>query len=189
MNGPDLHPFLEEFRREHARVLARLAEFMMKSDWPEFFRSAVTEIHCGIEKREELFLFSAIATKAEIKTGGPLCMLYYDMHTASPPLLQAAAICGTKPVDPRSAPTSQRKRFYELGSPVCIPIEDHLALEQIVNHASEAARGPEEMGKLAAVYFQLLKRHFEKEDNCLLPMSQGLLTGPELDRLWESSRK
>jgi hypothetical protein len=184
----ELHPFLLEFKMEHARILAGLSALMARGDWPQFFRYATENVLNGVEKREELYLFAAIAAKAEIRSGGPMCMLYFDLHTSSPPLLQAATMCDEPVQNPRAAPPPHRVPFYESGSPVCIPIEDHLALEQISRHAEKAAGDTHRLSILGTVYFQILKLHFEKEDNCLLAMSQSLLSNEELDLWWKKSR-
>jgi len=190
----ELHPFLQSFRAEHVSLLASLRRLYADRDWSGFFKFCRTDVLNDHEMREELFLFSAIALKAEIKAGGPFCMLYYGLHLQNPPLSAAASICAEPKIDPRKNLNSTRKPFYEAGSPVCIPIEDHLALEQIVN-AAERKSEPSELATLATAYLPILQSHFEKEDSCLLPMSQSILTRAELDSwcekaaAWKASSK
>lgn len=182
----ELHPFLQGFRDEHVVILASLRQLCADQDWTGFFkfcRSNVLNVH---ERREELFLFSAIALKAEIRAGGPFCMLYYGLHLQSPPLLAAASICDEPVIDPRINQSCTRKPFYEAGSPVCIPVEDHLALEQILNRAERESE-PGKLTILAAIYMRIVQSHFEKEDSCLLPMSQSILTEAELNEWSEKS--
>ena len=172
-----LHPFLNQFKEEHATFLEHMAQLQAAGDWPAFFAysRAVIAQH---EKREEQLLFNAIARKAEISAGGPLCMLYYDLHIAHPPLTRAAAVCN----QPKWIP-----KHIDAGSPVCLPIEDHMALEQITTHALVPGRQRRELETLATIYLSILRVHFEKEDNCLFPMSQHLLSTGEMDLLLGAS--
>lgn len=166
----DLHPFLQEFRGTHVRILEDLGILQAQKDWPAFFNYCADSVHADHERREELFLFSAIASKAEIHAGGPMCMFYYDLHMQCPSLARAAMICN----EPRRQPV-------QMDIPICIPLQDHMALEQILKKATRERAAPEHLEILAAVYIDILKVHFAKEDNCLLPMSQSLLTSEELD--------
>lgn len=139
---------------------------------------------------EEEVLFSTLLKKAETRAGGPLCMLYYDLHLSMPPLDRSANICDLPRVNPLKMQHSVHRRpFYEANSPVCIPVEDHIACDQILSQAetllmvdvsTESARV---LSNLASVFLSILKSSFEKKDNCLLPMAQQLLTEEELSKL------
>jgi hemerythrin superfamily protein len=175
----ELHPFLQSIRDEHKFILTTLSSLQANLDWPHFFQFCRAQVQ-EHEKLEELFLFTAIASKEEIKAGGPYCMLYYGLHLQNPPLNAAASACCEPSFDPRKNLNSTRKPFFEMNSPVCIPVEDHMALEQILKKVEQNADALNIIG-LASLYMRILKSHFEKEDSCLLPMCQSILTEVELD--------
>lgn len=183
-----LHPFLESFRKEHAENFEALKRLKLAGDWTGFYRYCRQEVLETNEKREELFLFPAIAAKAEIRAGGPACMLYYDLHLSEAPLLNAAMACDEPPLVPSKIANAIRKPFYDAGSPVCIPIEDHMALEQILNRA-ERESDPAQLDFLSAIYMRIFRSHIEKEDNCLLLMSQSLLDTAEWDSWAQKSNE
>ena len=62
-----------------------------------------------------------------------------------------------------------------------------MALEQITTHALVPGRQRRELETLATIYLSILRVHFEKEDNCLFPMSQHLLSTGEMDLLLGAS--
>jgi hypothetical protein len=149
------------------------------------------EIEEGQDLPEELWLFSALASKAQITAGGPMCMLYFGMHLASHPFERVSKFTG-KVFRPTAKSVSAHLRdFFEQNSHVCIPIGDHLACRHLREHMqsilvsekSEAAFN--EFAETVRIYFEIRKQHFEKEDNCLLPMTMALLSTDELDRLGE----
>lgn len=179
-----LHPFLENFREEHAQILRALNSCVQERNWSEYFKIAREQVFDRHEQREEIFLFPAIATKREIRSGGPMCMLYYDMHTQSPPLKRAAVICDEPLIVARENGAPHLKEIFESQSPACIPIEDHMAMEQILK---KAERDKASLELLATVHLAILKIHFEKEDCCLLPMSASLLGAEEMNRLMSES--
>ncbi len=197
MNEPnELHPFLEAFRHDHVELLTHLSGHLnhvlgARDSAAEiaalrgFFNYAAGELHMEHKLREELFLFPAVAQKSLIRGGGPLCTLYFDRHLKQPPLARAASVCGR----PRSSPSAKNipdhwRWFYEMQSPTCIPLEDHLAEKEILDFARGALATPAE-GMLpeirfaAHVYFDLLKGHSQKEDNCLIPMCHSLVSYTE----------
>lgn len=182
----NLHPLLKYFSDEHGQILCELKERHARRDWPGFFKYGRDIVLNGHEKCEELFLFSAIGLKAEIRSGGPLCMLYYGLRLESPPLETAAARCGQPRIDPHQHLDEIRRPFYQSGSPVCIPIEDHMALEQVLNRADRGGTD-DELANFADYYLRLITTHFEKEDQCLFPMCQDVLSVSEMDE-WAAKR-
>jgi len=175
----ELHPFLQSFRDEHAGIKNELKALLDAENWRDFFKRA-RELVPPHELREEKFLFPALATKVEVRTGGPMCMLYYSMHSSSPPLARAASICGQKQIQPNPKNVPEHlKEFFEENLPVCIPLQDHIALEQILNASVTA--DPAELSILAVTYFSIMSLHFEKEDCCLLVMCAQIVSDQEWD--------
>lgn len=175
----ELHPFLQSFRDEHAAIKKDLNLLLDAENWSEFF-SRARELVPPHEMREEKFLFAALATKIEIRAGGPMCMLYFDLHTSNPPLARAATICGQRQIQlgPKNVP-AHLKEFFEENLPVCIPLQDHFALEQILNASVNAS--PADLSYLAVTYFSIMSLHFEKEDQCLLVMCSQIISDQEWD--------
>lgn len=183
----DLHPFLDSFREEHAKIKSELKALLDAEEWRNFFDRA-RELVLAHELREERFLFPALASKAEVRTGGPFCILYYDMHTNCPPLLQAASVCGGTPRHPTPLNVPDHLRgFFEENSPVSIPLQDHMALEQILNESASAE--PAQLPVLAAIYFSIMSLHFEKEDRCLLAMCAQMVSDQEWTSWSEKANK
>jgi hypothetical protein len=182
------HPFLEEFRAEHEWILEVLVRAETTEEWRRYFKYAREEVLELHEKSEELFLFSAVATRAEIRNGGPLCTLYYDMYLHRRPLETAAAAIGSSYLDPRKLADATTLPFFAAGSPVCIPVEDHMALEAIIKAADSVVEGNDaELAQLAATHLRLLRIHFEKENTCLFPLCRNILSDEELN-LWAEKR-
>jgi hypothetical protein len=191
----DWHPFLIELFNENAEIVRRLEQFKRASEgsqpWnalEDFFAYCEHEIEGRSNLKAELFLFPAMSGKAEIRAGGPLCMLYFEMHLANHPLDRSAAARGTKRTHPGPANVAKHLRgFFEQNSPVCIPTMDHLAEAELTQRANEifgGERNPQtlrELKFLADVYLDLVKKHVEKENNCLLPMCHSILSLDDLD--------
>lgn len=191
----DWHPFLLEFFNEHIQILRRLEEFKRDIDGPQswdalkdFFAYCENEIAGRHNLKEELFLFPAMSGKAEIRAGGPLCMLYFERHLAHHPLDRSAAASGKKRMQPNPGNVPEHLRgFFEQNSPVCIPIMDHLAEGELTERANELLAGEpnqdalRELKFLSDVYMDLVREHFEKENNCLLPMCHTILSAGDLD--------
>lgn len=189
------HPLLLEFFNEHLKILGRLDEFKRDIKGPQpwaalkdFFAYCEGEIAERHNLKEELFLFPAMSGKAEIRAGGPLCMLYFERHLANHPLDRSAAASGKKRTHPSPSNLPPHLRgFFEQNSPVCIPIMDHLAEAQLTSRANEILGGEQSQGALrelkflADIYMDLVKEHFEKENNCLLPMCHSILSAEDLD--------
>lgn len=191
----DWHPFLIELFNEHVEIARRLDELnqgaQKHNPWSalkEFFTYCENDIEGRHNLKEELFLFRAMSGKAAIQAGGPLCMLYFDMYLANHPLDRSAAACGKKRThpDPKNVPAHLRT-FFEENTPVCIPTTDHLAATELTSRAKEILSGEQnenalrELRFLASVYIDLMKGHFEKENNCLLPMCHSILSVDDLD--------
>lgn len=198
----ELHPYLVSYRVQHARILSFLNGLMDQIENGDgdrdkllktFFAFAA-EKACGNQSlREEMFLFNPVSEKSNIRAGGPLCMLYFDMHLSSPPLERAARACGRARSQPTAGNVPEHLRdLYERNSPACIPAEDHQALAEILDYSQ--ACPPKDLLFLAVIFLDMLKLHFEKEDNCLIPMCHSLLTPEEWDLWaaksaeWESKR-
>lgn len=75
----ELHPFLQSFVDEHVLIQKELSVRFEAEDWRGFFESARALLPPH-ELREEKFLFPALATKVEVRTGGPMCTLFFDKH-------------------------------------------------------------------------------------------------------------
>lgn len=185
-----VHPYLLEIRAEHSRILAMLKELMGRSDHGrEFFAYCADYVHRVNFECTERFLFKAVFSKAGVQSGGPMCMLYFDQHLSSPSLDRAAKACSRRRLQLDTNNVSESVRpFYEINSPVCIPMEDHFACREIVAKACDLLHdeanesNQHELRFLMIVYYDILKTNFEKEDNCLLPMIQELVSSEELTR-------
>jgi hemerythrin-like domain-containing protein len=191
----DWHPFLLNLFNEHLEIVRRLGELHQGAQthdpWgalKEFFAYCENEIQKQHNLKEELVLFPAMSSKAAIQAGGPLCMLYFDLHMANHPLDRSAAACGKKRTQP--GPTNvpaHLRTFFEENTPVCIPTTDHLAAAELTLRANEILSGEQnenalrELKFLADVYVDLMKGHFEKENNCLLPMCHSILSVDDLN--------
>ena len=183
-----LHPYLEHFRIRHAQILASLADFLRLKDNQFSYFTCCQKILDPFLKQEEQTLFLAISAKANITAGGPLCMLYYEQHQNSPSILRAESICGITIPKPSPETVDEAQwSFFEVNSPVCIPILDHIACSNIVKSAlpllnrSIGPKSASTLLHLATIHFDILKLNFEKKDNCLLPMSQQLLSEEEMN--------
>lgn len=175
----ELHPFLQSFVDEHVLIQKELSVRFEAEDWRGFFESARALLPPH-ELREEKFLFPALATKVEVRTGGPMCTLFFDKHIKNPPLARAAAACGQKQFQPSPANVALHlRKFFEENLPVCVPLQDHFALEQILRASLTAE--PPSLPFLAATFFSMLKLHIEKEDRCLLVMCSQIVSGQEWD--------
>jgi hypothetical protein len=134
--------------------------------------------------REEQFLFPIIAAKAEISSGGPLCMFYFGQATQ--PLERVAKLIGRSLNQTPDSVAPHLREFFKENSHVCIPVSEHIACAALCNQMESILKQDcstlalTELENLAAVYRDIRKQNFEKEDNCLLPMTMSLLTEEEL---------
>ena len=175
-----MHPFLAQLQDIHARVL----DACTKAVNPEPSGGAIREVLSRdllplLEKEERLVLAKA-AAKADIQSGGPLCLLYFDLHLQRKPLDAAARAVNRKCLDIYRVPHAPHlHEMVKQQSPACIPLADHVALRQL----SEAF---EQDGRVtpgaAATFLMIVSSNFEKKDRCLFPMMERLLTAAELDR-------
>lgn len=182
-----LHSFLEHFRASHQKILIHLQNLKHLDDQSQQFFDYCKDTIEPFFSIEEQVLFSKISKKAEIKSGGPLCMLYYEQQQNSPPIVRAESICGRKIENPSVKTVAvEQREFFRMNSPVCIPITDHIACNSILKKASEILATPtttatqRDLDLLATIYLDILKNNFEKKDNCLLPMCQNLLSADEM---------
>ncbi|NJL25061.1 MAG: hypothetical protein HC902_07725 [Calothrix sp. SM1_5_4] len=194
-----MHPLLLRIRQAHQDHLAevrRREEEIEVSSKPlrllgEFFFE-VADWAEVMHLWEERVLFPLVASKPNIRSGGPHCMLYLDMHHVARPFERAAWACSrtsAKMIQIKDLPVHLRNFFSE-NSPICIPVEDHLAMRQIRDRAREILREKtvsfdvqSELLYLMRVYSTLLKSHFDKEDNCFLVLCRNLLGDNELAEL------
>ena len=175
-----LHPFLDNVRTQHARMKSELGFHMEAKKWEQFFEYARAQIS-PFEKKEERILFSAVTGKSGIRAGGPNCLLYFDLHLSERPQESAARATNQKPFRPTPGNVPEHlKSIVSDNSPLCIPLEDHFAMDAILKAAQDVVE--KEFEYLAYTYFNILTLHFEKEDRCLLAMCQALLSKEELDQ-------
>jgi hypothetical protein len=194
-----LHWALSAILESHARLykelvtrLSTIRQFEKPNEKWAIYGDLVSYLRT-IEKiqdlPEERFLFPAIAAKAGISSGGPMCMLYFGLHQIAQPLDRVANFIGRhlNPTPESVAP--HLKNFYKENSHVCIPTGDHIACAALCDRMEAilkqepSATALTELENLTSIYHDIRKQNFEKEDNCLLPMTMSLLTEEELAAL------
>lgn len=188
MNKPSLtvdHALFGQIRTEHLEVEKHLELLDANLDITEL--KNLTNFLWNFNElehhyREETILFAAVAVKPRITEGGPMCALFFDFHMAEKPLQKAKDITKEEP-----RIETHQKTFYEMGSPLRIPIDEHrsgkMILEYILKNWDNL--GESEIKKNLMQYKTIQISHFKKEEECLFYLCANILSIEEADGLFE----
>lgn len=132
-------------------------------------------------KKEELLLFSAIYNNSKINEGGPMCTLFIDSHLSFSPIEKCKKITNKIPEIEEN-----QKVFYDMNSPLKIPVDEHRSGKQILAHIKSNwdTLSEAQMNSYIDTYVGIQKKHIEKEENCLFHMCCELLTIKKADEIY-----
>lgn len=148
------------------------------------------EIHLAqIEKNiihhystEESQLFSKVFDNPKLKEGGAFCTYYFDIFMNRRPLTQLMQLLKKiKPNFQEPKPSSENEKYFILNSPLSIPCEEHLVILALIQELKIELKSNRQIDwnwiELAVPFLMSwIKTNHEKEENCLFPHLQALLS-------------
>lgn len=138
------------------------------------------ENHHGAER--ELF-FEKISNDPRLNEGGPFCTYFFDFFMNNRPLQIAHRKLKALGFTEALSIPDEMQSYFSNQSPLCIPLEEHLALQFLVQGLQKTftatetgAPVPQEAVSRALIFLQdLARRNVHKEETCLWALSQQIL--------------
>ena len=177
------HPLFLQIRQEHDQIRLLLKEFEAGG-----YRdlSLLTKIENFAElehhAKEEHLLFTHLLNFEVVNSGGPLCMLYFDDYMLNHPIETCKKLVGVEP-----APEPHLHEFFNRGSAMRIPINDHLGGKTILRYLIQNFENfTEEKRKSFFTSYQKIQTfHMEKEENCFFYVCANFLTQSSADEMYK----
>ena len=180
----DQHNLLNFIKSEHLVLNNRFNQLFDHSSksgkWGELITFCETNFEENHHEKEELYIFEAIKDREELKSGGPNCTYYFDSYIHSPHLKLATHLA--KEITGELIEPSWSKHVLEYRNknlPLVIPSEDHEAgrilLKAIRHETRKEFVSQNNVNKLFQIYIELQNLHFQKEENCFIPMCMQML--------------
>jgi hemerythrin-like domain-containing protein len=168
--------FLDEAERNGVPAGEKLAAFF-------FF---LEKIH---HRKEEEALFPLLFGTEALQVGGPMCMTFFTPRVigASWPESYRELLRVLPEGDAPLGPGEFRRKVFETGSMLRIPIEDHVAgarAAQLVLEAQGAER--ERVFRMLA---NLLRDHIRREEECLFALFRRVLTREQREAYADGAAK
>lgn len=149
-----------------------------------FFKVFVIEFH---HRREERFLFPLIASHPKLSEGGPGCTKFMGLRLMSgmnKDIFEKEQELGLQIYKA----AQELSPYLQPQNPITIPVEEHAAetvLIRWMDRELEISRTSQlscdKMAWALERYYDLLREHSQKEDECLFIMAQRILTKAQLD--------
>ncbi|MCC6278921.1 MAG: hypothetical protein IT289_13490 [Oligoflexia bacterium] len=188
---------LELISSEHQMLLSKFNGLMMRctniEGWTALIEFCEREFEDNHHRKEELFVFSTIKDLPQLRAGGPHCTYFFEFQMKNPSLTRALAVVKAvtgQTLEPQW--TDDVLDFRNRNLPLVIPCEDHEAGRILLRSARHISKSDndfsQKMEKLFAVYKDIQMDHFEREESCLIPLCQNLVSQVEWGKIMEKMR-
>lgn len=155
-----------------------------------FFKDFVDEYH---HSKEELILFPAADQQnVVVRQGGPKCTFFFGMYLDEETLANTLEDVKSyhKKVAPYSANTPVQT-LLDKNSPLSIPLSEHetgyysmqLLKSELLEYKQNTDKDMRFFVKVASRYSGMLKKHIQKEDECLFVTLQKTFPESLVDKL------
>ncbi len=180
---------------EHKAMIAKFDHLFAnchsdRSNWLELIDYCDQSIECNHHRKEEDLLFSAVRDNPKIRSGGPMCSMFFDSHMLFSTLRIAQKISkdilGYEVLPEWS---SGLKKDQDANSPLCIPGEDHESGRMLIRVAKLILQNKFETNYQAHLttlfksYREIQTNHFIREENCFFKMCRNLISNEEWDQI------
>lgn len=180
------HRLFQKIKAEHELILSALESWSLLPSDDEKKQKGLWLWHfveLQHHDQEERLIFQALYNHPKIGEGGPLCTLYFDFHMADNPMHKAEILSKQTPVL-----EEHHKAFYNTGSPVRVPLEEHRGGKEVLRYLLHNWSGLSEKEKLNCMntYKDIQTQHILKEETCFFHLCLRLLSEDELNHLADS---
>lgn len=180
------HPLFKRIQDEHLRidllVQSCVENQISKDSLEQLYKFAESEHHYN----EEELLFKIVGQDPRLVNGGPMCMFYMDDYIMNHPVENLTLQTGLNIEIPQRLAS-----FYETGSNLRIPLNEHLVGAKVLAHliAQYDSLSPLQKEKLFNLYRQIHSNNKSKEENCFLLLCSTLLSEEQADEILNNWNK
>lgn len=176
------HDLFKFIHQEHQKIEALIEscthEGLSKNTLKDLLLFAVKQHHFN----EEELLFKIVGQDPRLVNGGPLCMYFMDDYVLNHPVDNLTQLTGLKINIPE-----RLSSFYETGSNLRIPINEHLVsdtllTEMIENYEYYSEKQRQDLFKM---YRQIQHNNKSKEETCFLHVCSNLLSDQQANEILE----
>lgn len=181
----DLFKFIhQEHKKIEALIESCTQEDLSENSLKDLLLFAVKQHHFN----EEELLFKTVGQDPRLVSGGPLCMFFMDDYILHHPVDNLTKLTGLKINIPK-----RLSNFYETGSNLRIPINEHLVGDTILTELIENydQHSENQRQDLFKMYRQIQHNNKSKEETCFLHLCSNLLSEQQADEIlekWKNSK-
>lgn len=176
------HPLFLQIKSEHDQIRNLIIEYNASMEPLTILKKLEHFAELEHHTKEENLLFSHLLNFEAVNSGGPLCMLYLDDYILNNPIDVCKKTTGSVPtID------NHLEKFFEKGSAMRIPINDHLGGRTILRFLIDNFENcsTEQRISLFDNYKRIQINHMEKEENCFFYVCANLLTQSSADEIYQ----
>lgn len=159
---------LKKLRQSSASDTARFEDIQ---DLLECLSFLVGRVH---HYKEEELLFPLLHDTGRLSEGGPMCTLFQGLsleNDFSSRIIQRR----TSSYAPHEL-NEKIKKALDAGSPLRVPVEEHLLGHECLWQAKQYKSMDSTFNKILDDYYDLLRLHIRKEDECLFKVAEYALS-------------
>lgn len=175
-----------ELRREHTHIMEQLSgalRFVKDKNTIQAIEAfAALEASCLAHfEKEDLNLYSRVFGDQRLQQGGPFCTFYFGSFMENRPLKILERWARKKHPDFQAPePFSYQRKYFETGSLLTVPCEDHMAIVGLIQEIAKYLRTEPSLdwrwiNQGVDLLVDVLKSNHEKEEHCLFPHVAQLL--------------
>lgn len=180
--------FIRKARVELAFTNEKESPQALKAAILQFLNQCELDFESNHHAKEEAYLFAAIKDIDAVRSGGPMCAMYFDGHISWPALKTAQVFLKNHTGQLYQPEWSTLElEFIKKGLPITVPCEDHEAghmllrgLRDVLNSAKDVLDNQKCFIDGIELYWKIQERHFAREENCFFKMCQSLLSKEQL---------
>lgn len=194
-------------KKEHDLILKYL-NLLLKQDFVDYVRlvSFCSQfIEDNHHLKEEELIFKKVQDHPRLQEGGPLCVLYFDLHMAYSPVDRAVELSKKLNQAMVFQISPHLKDLYAKKTPLNIPIEEHEAGKFLLSLAEDilafssggsllenpsamqglqlSTEAIDALQQIFKLYTEIQVSHFEKEEGCFLKMVCHITSKEEQDEI------
>lgn len=175
------HPLFLQIKDEHDQIRLLVNEYKENPSELSLLNKIEQLAELEHHTKEEHLLFTHMLNFEVVNSGGPLCMLYLDDYIMNHPIETCKKLTGTEPNI-----GDHLKEFFDRGSAMRIPINDHLGGKSILKYLIENFENfsTEMRNSLFHHYQKIQFTHMEKEENCFFYVCANFLTQSSADEIY-----
>jgi hypothetical protein len=129
---------------------------------------------------EQTLLFERIRNYQQLREGGPFCSYFFDFFLMQNPRTRAEKLI--RQVQAQSvvlAPSLELDSYFRENSPLCIPLEEHIAIHSLAREMDSQCKDSQSqdkswIAKALSTLRDLLQVNFQKEESCLYEVVKGI---------------